>query len=96
MPYSILKKKNCYSVINSETLAPRSVCTTEDKARKQLRLLNAIKHGWKPRGRGVSKKKKKLSGTEKALLAAGLITLAQTGVALGANSYYNRGRNYKF
>ncbi len=53
MPYKIEKVRNrdCYKVVTSA--GPHkgrihSVCTSKDKAEKQVRLLNAVKHGWKP------------------------------------------------
>lgn len=56
MPYSIRKvaKKNCgYKVINKNTKRVFSKCTTQKKAKKQIRLLNAIKYNpnFVPRGR---------------------------------------------
>ncbi len=50
MPYTIRKvrNKNCYSVKNSETKQIKSNCTSLKKAKSQVRLLNAIEHGWKP------------------------------------------------
>ncbi len=57
MPYVIRKvrNKNCYSVKNIITGKVHAKCATKEKAKKQLRLLNAVEHGWKP----SSRKKKK-------------------------------------
>ena len=50
MPYAIRKvrNKNCYSVKNSETGKLKSSCASLKNAKSQVRLLNAIEHGWKP------------------------------------------------
>ncbi len=50
MPYKIrkVKNQNCYSVKNTETNQFKSKCTSFENARAQVRLLNAVKHGWKP------------------------------------------------
>jgi hypothetical protein len=50
MPYSLnkVRNQNCYMVKNSYTNRIHAKCTSLDKAKKQLRLLNAIDHGWKP------------------------------------------------
>lgn len=46
MPYTIryLRKKRCYSVINSKTKKVFSKCTTRQNAQNQSRLLRAIKY----------------------------------------------------
>jgi len=46
MPYKVRKltKKNCYKMYNAETKRVYAKCTTKEKAKKQLRLLNAIKY----------------------------------------------------
>jgi len=47
MPYTIRrlrKKKNCFQVINKETRRIFSKCSTEENAKKQMRLLSAIKY----------------------------------------------------
>lgn len=65
MPYTIKKvpgkSKKCYSVINKDTKKVFSKCTTMKKAKKQLRLLNAIKYNksFKPYGRGLRKTQRK-------------------------------------
>lgn len=44
MPYTIRKvpNKKCYRVTNKQTKKVLAKCTTMEKAKKQLRLLNAI------------------------------------------------------
>ena len=51
MPYLIkkIKNKNLYKVINKETGDIKSKHTTLENAKKQIRLLNGIKHGFKPK-----------------------------------------------
>lgn len=46
MPYKVRKltKKNCYKMYNNDTKRVYAKCTTKEKAKKQLRLLNAIKY----------------------------------------------------
>jgi hypothetical protein len=48
MPYSIRKVRNkeCYCVKNTITNEIHSKCTTLEKAKSQVRLLQAIKHGF--------------------------------------------------
>ena len=55
MPYIIRKKKNCYTVKNKKTKRVHSYCTTLVKAKKQVRLLNAIDHGFIPKRRKNNK-----------------------------------------
>ena len=42
MPFSIVKKKNCYSVIGRDNKKVYSKCTTLDKAKKQIKLVYMI------------------------------------------------------
>lgn len=55
MPYTIRKvpKKDCYKVMNRKTKRVFAKCTTKEKAKKQLRLLNAIEYNknFVPRGK---------------------------------------------
>ena len=55
MPYSIRKvpKKNCYKLMNRNTKRVFSKCTTKENAKKQFKLLTAIKYNpnFVPRGR---------------------------------------------
>lgn len=48
MPYATEKLDHQYSVFNKETGKFRAKATTKAKAEKQLRLLNAIEHGFVP------------------------------------------------
>ena len=48
MPYVIRKKGSQYEVVNKNTGRGHGK-TTELKAKKQLRLLQGIEHGMKPR-----------------------------------------------
>ncbi len=51
MPYIIRKVRNqdCYKVINKETKKVHSKCTTLLKAQRQVRLMQAVDHGFKLR-----------------------------------------------
>ena len=52
MPYVIRKVRNktCYRVYNKKTKHVFAKCTTQKKAKKQLRLLNGLEYGnLKPR-----------------------------------------------
>lgn len=53
MPYVIrkLRGKNCYSVKKRKGTKHRTLsrCTTLKKAKAQVRLLNAIDHGYRPK-----------------------------------------------
>ena len=52
MPYAIRAEADkCYSVVNTETRKVHSKCASKQNAQKQLRLLNAIEHGYKPGGK---------------------------------------------
>lgn len=57
MPYEIKKVRNeqCWTVRNTENKNIHSYCTTLEKAKAQVRLLNAIDHGWKPSGKNTKK-----------------------------------------
>jgi hypothetical protein len=60
MPYTIRKvaNKNCYKVMNRKTKRVFSKCTTKEKAKKQLRLLNAIEYNknFVPRGSRIKRR----------------------------------------
>jgi hypothetical protein len=60
MPYTLRKvaNKNCYKVMNRKTKRVFAKCTTKEKAKKQIRLLNAIEYNknFVPRG-GRSKRR---------------------------------------
>ena len=47
MPYKIRRvntRKNCYSLMNTDNRRVFSQCTTRSKAKRQMRLLNAIRY----------------------------------------------------
>lgn len=46
MPYEIREKKGKYYVWNTDKDESKGEHETLEKARKQLRLLRAIEHGW--------------------------------------------------
>jgi hypothetical protein len=49
MPYKMIQKSaRRYSVINSKTRKVHAKNTTLKNAKRQIRLLNAIDHGFKP------------------------------------------------
>lgn len=50
MPYDIKKSSGKYEVMNLQSGRSHGK-TTKKKAEKQIRLLRAIEHGWKPTGR---------------------------------------------
>lgn len=49
MPVTIKKIKNRYQVSTPNAVHAKS--TTKAKAEAQMRLLNAVEHGWKPTGK---------------------------------------------
>ena len=51
MPYTLrkLQNKNKWTVFNSKTKRVHARATTHAKALRQIRLLRAIDHGFKPR-----------------------------------------------
>jgi len=51
MPYTI-RKANGYSVTGPH--GTKAKHTTKKKAERQVRLLNAVDHGWKPTGEPAS------------------------------------------
>jgi hypothetical protein len=62
MPYIIRKvrSKKCYSVKNRKSKKIFAKCTSLKKAKKQLRLLNAIEYGgFKPRKNYKRKSRRK-------------------------------------
>jgi len=48
LPYSVRKTNGAYQVADRETGKVYSRHTTKDKAERQRRLLEGIRHGWKP------------------------------------------------
>ena len=52
MPYSVRKNEDgSYKVVDRETGKVHSEHTTKEKAERQRRLLEGIRHGWKPTGK---------------------------------------------
>jgi hypothetical protein len=51
LPYSVRQKDGAYQVVDRETGKVYSRHTTKEKAEHQRRLLEGIRHGWKPTGR---------------------------------------------
>jgi len=63
MPYKLRKKKDgSYSV--SSPSGVKSKSTTKEKAKRQIRLLNAKEHGWTP-DEEESKPKRRKRATKK-------------------------------
>lgn len=62
MPYLIRKvnKKKCFSVSNKKSRRIYSKCTTKKKAKKQVRLLNALENNAAFRKKLTQKRKQKL------------------------------------
>ena len=48
MPYKMYKvrSKKCYRVINKKTKRVHAKCTSKRKATRQIRLMNALDHGF--------------------------------------------------
>jgi hypothetical protein len=51
LPYSVRKTNGTYQVVDRETGKVYSRHTTKDKAERQRRLLEGLRHGWKPTGK---------------------------------------------
>ena len=51
MPYTVKKTSDGYQVVDRETGKVYSRHTTKDKAEAQRRLLEGVRHGWKPTGK---------------------------------------------
>lgn len=51
MPYTVIKKDDGYQVVDRETGKVFSQHTTKEKAERQRRLLEGVRHGWKPTGK---------------------------------------------
>jgi phage gp16-like protein len=51
LPYSVRKTNGAYQVVDRETGKVYSRHTTKDKAERQRRLLEGVRHGWKPTGK---------------------------------------------
>lgn len=48
MPYLIKKVGNKFQVLNKDTGKSHGMHDSEEKAQRQINLLQAIEHGWKP------------------------------------------------
>jgi len=51
LPYSVKEIDGAYQVVDQETGKVHSLHTTKEKAERQRRLLEGIRHGWKPTGK---------------------------------------------
>jgi hypothetical protein len=51
LPYSVEKTDDGYQVVDRETGKVYSRHATEENAERQRRLLEGIRHGWKPTGK---------------------------------------------
>ena len=49
MPYKVNQVMGGFEVVNTETGKVHAKHTTKARALKQVRLLNAVKHGMRPR-----------------------------------------------
>jgi hypothetical protein len=52
MPYEVRKAetRDGWEVINSDTKDVKATHTTEEDAKKQVKLLEGLEHGWEPSG----------------------------------------------
>jgi hypothetical protein len=50
VPYAVTETNGTYQVVDKETGKVYSRHTTKDKAERQRRLLEGVRHGWKPSG----------------------------------------------
>jgi hypothetical protein len=48
LPYAIKQTDGAYQVVDRETGKVFSRHTTKEKAERQRRLLEGVRHGWKP------------------------------------------------
>jgi phage gp16-like protein len=51
MPYIVRETDGQYQVVDRETGKVHSRHTSKEKAERQRRLLEGIRHGWKPTGK---------------------------------------------
>lgn len=51
LPYSVTKTNGAYQVVDRETGKIYSSHTTKENAERQRRLLEGVRHGWKPTGK---------------------------------------------
>jgi len=54
LPYSVRKTNGAYEVVDVETGKVHASHTTKEKAEAQRRLLEGVRHGWKPTGKKSS------------------------------------------
>jgi hypothetical protein len=54
LPYSVRKTNGAYEVVDVETGKVYSNHTTKENAERQRRLLEGVRHGWKPTGKKSS------------------------------------------
>ena len=57
MPFRMKKVKGGYRVSSPNSVHAKK--TSKKKAKSQMRLLNAVEHGWKPTGRKAKKGRKR-------------------------------------
>jgi hypothetical protein len=55
LPYTVRKTNGTYQVVDRETGKVYSRHTTKAKAERQRRLLEGVRHGWKPTGKKSNK-----------------------------------------
>jgi hypothetical protein len=53
MPYALKANNGSFAVINSQTGDVKAKRTTKARGKKQIKLLEAVDHGWKPTGKGA-------------------------------------------
>jgi hypothetical protein len=51
VPYTVTKTDDGYQVVDRETGKVYSRHTTKENAERQRRLLEGVRHGWKPTGK---------------------------------------------
>jgi hypothetical protein len=51
LPYSVTKTNGAYQVVDRETGKVYSNHATKENAERQRRLLEGVRHGWKPTGK---------------------------------------------
>lgn len=51
LPYTVRQSNGDYQVVDRETGKVYSRHTTKEKAERQRRLLEGVRHGWKPTGK---------------------------------------------
>jgi hypothetical protein len=56
LPYSVTKSDGGYQVVDRETGKVYSRHTTKEKAERQRRLLEGVRHGWKPTGKSTEER----------------------------------------